>query len=138
MLKQVVDGFTYNTMLQYLPLRFFPHALSQLDILRRAADYRARWFVVPDDLGQPIEPFDTFYYQINVAEGSYLWGWEFAAVSATDPDGAPAEVTAKDLLIQAVDSCTGVPLGIDFWNAGGTHSDFSARVSPVLLTQPRL
>lgn len=138
MLKHVVDGFTFNTSLQYLPVRFFPNALAQLDILRRAENYRARWFVVPDDLDQPIQPFDTFYYQINVAQGSYLWGYSFSTISATDPNGAPVETTAKDILIQIVDSCTGVPLGVDFWNGGASHSSAAARLTPTLLTQPRL
>ena len=138
MLRHVVDGFSYNNSLQYMPCRFFPHALSQLDILRRGVNYRARWFVVPDDIGEPIAPFDTYYYQVNVAEGSYLFGYSFAAISATNPDDEPAEVAATDLLIQAVDSCTGVPLGLDFYNAAAAHSTFNARCLPILLTQPRL
>jgi hypothetical protein len=138
MLRHVVDGFTYNSSLQYLPCRFFPNALAQLDILRRAANLRARWFVVPDDMNQPVAPFDTLYYQIAVAEGSYLWGYSFASMSATDPNGASIATTASDILVQLVDSCTGVPLGVDFMNGGGLHSTFSARCLPTLLTQPRL
>jgi hypothetical protein len=138
MLKQVVDGFSYNTELKYLPNRFFPHALAQLDVLRRAANYRARWFVVPDDIDQPIQPFDTLYYQIAVAARSYLWGYHFSSLSATNPAGAPAETTATDILIQAVDSCTGIPLFQDFACGGGAHSNFSSRMVPILLTQPRL
>lgn len=137
-LPQVVDGFTYNTQLLYLPNRYFPNALAQLDILRRAANYRPRWFCVPEDIGQPIQPYDTYYYQIEVAADSYLWGYSFASVSALNPAGAPAETTAADLLIQAVDSCTGVPLFQDFANGGGNHSNFSSRANPILLTQPRL
>lgn len=138
MLKQVVDGFTYNTMLQYLPVRYFPDALAQLDILRRAANFRARWWVVPDDLDQPIAPYDTLYYQVSVAPGSYFWGYNFAVISATDPDGDPTEVAATDMLVQAVDSCTGIPLFMDFAIGAGLHTDYSARCLPILLTQPRL
>ena len=141
MLKQVVDGFSYNTMLLYLQERFFPNALAQLDTLRRAANYRARWFVVPDDIDQPIQPYDTLYYQIAVAGRSYLWGYQFSSISATAPEGGeqvPVATTAADILIQAVDSCTGIPLFQDFANGGGLHSDFTARCVPILLSQPRL
>lgn len=137
-LAQVVDGFTYNTQLLYLPCRFFPNALAQLDILRRAANYRARWFVVPDDIDQPVQPYDTLYYQIELAANTYLWGYSFAAISATDPTGSPVATTAGDLLVQLVDSCTGVPLWQDFSNAAGSHSNFTSRANPIILSQPRL
>ena len=142
-LKQVVDAFSYNTELKYLPERYFPNALAQLDILRRAANYRARWFVIPDDIDQPIAPYDTLYFQINVAGGSYLWGYQFSSLSATtiSPDtGLPVPVatTAADILIQAVDSCSRIPLFQDFANGLGCHSNFTSRCVPILLTQPRL
>ncbi len=140
-LAQVVDGFTFNTQLLYLPCRYFPNALAQMDILRRAANYRPRWFVVPDDIDQPIQPYDTLYYQIEMAANSYLWGYSFCSVSATAPSGGgpePTETTAADLLIQAVDSCTGVPLFQDFANGGGNHSNFTSRANPIILSQPRL
>jgi hypothetical protein len=138
MLKQVVDAFSYNTMLLYLAGRYSPNALAQLDILRRAANLRAKWWVVPDDIDQPIAPFDTLYYQISVVGGSYLWGYAFAGLSAIGPDGRAAEVTAADLCIEAVDSCTGVPLFQDFACGKGCHSNFTARFPAILLTQPRL
>jgi hypothetical protein len=141
MLKQIVDGFSYNTELKFLPNRFYPHALAQLDVLRRAANYRARWFVIPDDIGQPIQPYDTYYYQIAVAGRSYLWGYQFSSISATtteDGEQVPAETTATDILIQAVDSCTGIPLFQDFACGGGLHATFASRCVPILLTQPRL
>jgi len=137
-LAQVVDGFTYNTQLLYLADRYFPNALAQLDILRRAANYRPRWYCVPDDIDQPINPYDTLYYQIEVAANSYCWGYSFASISANDPNGDPAETTASDLLIQAVDACTGVPLFQDFASGGGNHSNFTARAVPIVLSQPRL
>ncbi len=139
MLPQVVDGFSYNTMLLWLYNRFFPNALAQLDVLRRAVNYRTRWWVIPDDIDQPIQPYDTLYFQCEVSSGSYLWGGGFSSVSATTPAGAPTETTASDILIQVVDSCTGIPLFQDFANAGGFHSNFSARMLPqFILSQPRL
>ena len=137
-LRQVVDGFSYNTMLLYQQCRFFPNALAQLDVLRRAANYRTRWWVIPDDIDQPIQPYDTLYFQCVVSGGSYLWGYSFCSISATGPAGGPVATTATDILIQAVDSCSGIPLFQDFANGGGAHSNFSARMMPILLTQPRL
>ena len=129
LLKQIVDGFSYNTSLQWLPLRWFPQALAQMDILRRAAQYRSRDWVIPQDQDEPIQPFDTLYYQIEVAGGSYLWGYSFASLSALgpnpdDPTGPliPAETAASDLLIEVVDSCTGIPLFQDFVNANSAHA----------------
>ena len=137
-LRQVVDGFSYNTMLLWQHCRFFPNALAQLDVLRRAVNYRTRWWVIPDDIDQPIQPYDTLYFQCEVSGGSYLWGWNFCSVSALNPAGAPTETTASDILIQVVDACTGIPLFQDFANGGGYHSNSSARMFPILLTQPRL
>ncbi len=137
-IPQVVDAFSYNTQLKYLPYRYFPNALAQMDILRRAASLRARWFVVPDDIDQPVAPYDTLYYQIEMAGGSYLYGYMFASISATDPNGSPISTTAADLLIQMVDSCTGIPLAQDFQNGFGNHTNFTSRALPILLTQPRL
>lgn len=138
MIKQVVDGFSYNTMFQWLYCRYFPNALAQLDVLRRAANYRARWWVVPQDIGQPIQPYDTYYEEVEVSSGSYFWGYMFKSVSATDPTGEPAATSASDILLQAVDSCTGIPLFQDFANGGGNSSNFNARMLPILLSQPRL
>ena len=138
MLKQVVDGFSYNTSFLWLQNRYFPNALAQLDVLRRASNYRTRWWCIPDDIDQPIQPYDTLYFQCEVSSGSYLWGYHFSSVSAVNPAGGPAETTAADILIQVVDACTGIPLFQDFANGGAAHSNFTARMLPILLTQPRL
>lgn len=137
-LAQVVDGFSYNTQLLFMPDRYFPNALSQLDILRRASNYRPRWYCVPDDIDQPILPYDTLYYQIEVAANTYFWGYSFTSVSAVPPTGGSTPTTASDLLIQAVDACTGIPLFQDFANGGGCSSNFTARCLPILLSEPRL
>ena len=137
-IPQIVDGFSYNTQLLYLPNRYFPNALAQLDILRRAANMRARWFVIPDDIDTPLLPYDTLYYQIEMAGGSYLWGYNFNTISATSPADEPTESTASDILLQMVDSCTGVPLFQDFVNGFGNSITGNSRAIPILLTQPRL
>ena len=137
MLKQVVDGFSYNADLFYLANRFFPNALAQLDILRRASNYRARWWCVPDTADSPLQPYDTLYYQCEVADGSYLWGWSFKSISASS-NGSPIETTAADICIEVVDSCTGIPLFMDFADGGGLSASGGARLYPCLLTQPRI
>ena len=137
-LPQIVDGFSYNDQLIFLPGRYFPMALQELDTLRRAANFRPREWCIPDNFNEPIQPFDTFYYQIEVAGGSYLWGYNFVSLSAINPDGGPAETTSADLLIQLTDSCTGVPLFQDFVNGSGCSSNGNARCFPILLTRPRL
>ena len=137
-LKQVVDGFSYNTMLLWQPCRYFPNALAQLDVLRRAVNYRTRWWVIPDDIDQPIQPYDTLYFQCAVSGGSYLWSYGFTTTSATNPSGSPVATTASDILVQVVDACSGIPLFQDFVNGGGAQSNFSARMLPILLSQPRL
>jgi len=138
-LRNIVDAFSYNTMLfPYMANRYFPMALSQMEILRRAANYRARWFVIPDDIDQPLQPFDTLYFQINVAGGSYLYGYQFTSISALNPSGNPTETFNTDICVQAVDSCTGISLFEDFANGGGCNSNFTSRCLPIPLTQPRL
>jgi hypothetical protein len=150
-LKQVVDGFSYNASLKYLPNRFFPNALAQLDILRRAANYRPRWWAIPDT-PNTVQPYDTFYMQCEVADGSYLWGYNFCVLAAEGPsDGpeiseptdlpkimAPVSVAPTDLCIQVVDSCTGIPLFQDYANGGAMTINGDSRMYPILLTQPRL
>ena len=135
---QKVDGFSYNTELLYLPNRYFPNALAELDILRRANNYKPRWFTIPDDAGEPVQPFDTYYYTCEVADGSYCIGYEFASLSALNQAGGNAATTAADICIQATDVCSGISLFQDFANGLGCHSDGSARCSPILLSRPRL
>lgn len=137
--KQVVDGFSYNTALQYLPCRYFPNALASLDILRRAANLRARWFVAPDDItGQPLQPYDTFYTQFEVPGGSRLWGWNFASISEIEPSGTVIAGVNSHVAVQWVDNCSGVPAGQDVMNGGGMSANYSSRVLPVVPTKPRV
>ena len=136
-LRAKVDGFMYNSCLLYLPNRFMPAALTQLETLRRAQNFRARWFCIPDAQAEPIAAYDTFQYQVNIAPGSYLWGMMFNNLTAPNIN--------SDLLISVVDACTGIPLFNDFVNAtiaspgaAGAPPTLTSRNLPVLLTQPRL
>lgn len=128
-LRPKVDGFSYNVNNLLVPNRFFPFAIGQLDLLRRARNFRARWWVVPPRLGDLIPAFDTFQYQCDVANGSRLYGLMFSAI-------APS--TINDWAVSIVDSCTGVPLFNDFAVAQTIAGSFATGNVPVLLTQPRL
>jgi hypothetical protein len=137
-IPQIVDGFSYNSNLLWVQGRFWPNALAQLDILRRSSNFRAHWFVFPDDIDQPIQPYDTAYYETQVNGGSYLWGYNFTSISAVPPGGGSTPTTASDLLIQVEDGCTGIPLFQDYAQGGGNAANFNSRCLPVLLSQPRL
>lgn len=128
MLPNIVDGFTLNAALLYLPKRFFPNALAQLDVLRRAANYRPRWYCVPDDFNQPVAAYDTLQYQIQVVPGSYLWGMNWTVL-----DGE-----LSDLYIQITDSCTEIPLGSDFQAGAAFRPSGASQLWPRILGQPRL
>jgi hypothetical protein len=149
LLPNIVDGFSYNTTLEELPLRWPPMALAQMETLRRAANYRPHWYVAPDDL-EPIAAYDTFYYQVRTVGGAYLWGYRFSVVAPSAPTlrrdhfGVTPPPEPTDALIQVTDSCSGIPLFQDYISGGGAAvnqlntPDFGARVNPVLLSQPRL
>ena len=138
MLNMPMDGFTLNPNIRYYPNQFFPGALSQMDVLRRANLYRPRWFVIPDDYNQPIPAYGTLEYQIKCGPESYLWGYRFVQV-----DSEFVEVAPSNIYIKLTDSCTGIPLFSEF--VGGAHASFYQTTSvptliqaPYLLTQPRL
>jgi len=131
MLKQIVDGFSYNPNLLYLPCRYWANALAQLDPLRRAKNYRPRWFVSPSG-GQVISAYDTFFDQFQIPEGSILWGYNFNAISVEDE-----EILASYFMLQVRDSCTGEPLFRDYINGGGMTCPGNTRCYPIILSQMR-
>jgi hypothetical protein len=137
-IKQKVDGFSYNANWFNLANRYFANALAQLDVLRRAANYRARWWVVPDSQDNPVAPFATEFYQCEVADGSYLWGYMFSVQSEIMPDDSVIAGSATDVCVEVVDSCTGIPLFMDYACGGGLSTNGNAKLYPVLLTQPRI
>jgi len=78
----LMDGFTYNANLRFLPYRYFPLALGQLESLRRSENYRPRWYPVPEDVGDQINSQDTRVYQLRVVPGSVFWAYNFNARGA--------------------------------------------------------
>jgi hypothetical protein len=140
MLNTPMDGFTLNPATRYWPGQFFPGALAQMEILRRANLYRPRWFVVPDDFNQPIPPYGTLEYQIKVGPASYLWGYRFVNLG---PPPEREELAPADIYIQITDSCTGIGLFSEFVNGSAsalyqTAPQRRGAQFPYLLPQPRL
>lgn len=133
----LMDGFTLQPALQFLPYRYYPLALGGLEVLRRAALWHPRWFVIPDSINQPIQPYDTLEYQCSILGGSYLWGYQFTELSGGDVDP-----TAQNLLVQVTDACTGIAIWSDFVTdfalaVPNTGTALGAPV-PRLLPLPRL
>ena len=86
-MEMPADGFSMNAALKYLPYRYFPLALGQLDELRVCAEeYRARWLVLPLDVTVPILAFDNFDSTQRVNNGSVLYGFNFVAVDGEVAD----------------------------------------------------
>ena len=135
-LPPIFDGFSLNAGLLYLPKRFFPNALAQLDVLRRAANYRPRWYCVPDDFNEPIAAYDTLQYQIRVTPGSYLWGLNWTVLPTEDP--RVDEALISDLYVQITDSCSEIPLFNDFVCGAALRPSGATQLWPRILGQPRL
>jgi hypothetical protein len=140
----IIDGFSLNMAIRYLPYVWEAHALAQMEILRRANLFRPRWHVLPDQQNTPIAAYDTYEFQAGVLAGSYLWGIQF-----TQFDGSVEEPTTytpvapSDSLIQVTEACTGIALFQDFV-AGGGFSFFRTtgrprgEAVPYLLSRPRI
>jgi hypothetical protein len=141
MLKNIEDGWLLNTSIRYLPFRFLPMALGQMEVLRRAHNFRPRQWVLPDNLRDAIPARGQLNRQIRVIPNSYLWGftvYEFI----TEGEFAFIPIPAVHLSIQITDEATGAQFGSEFLtvqNAGfPTGPTTPAVTTPILLTQPRL
>jgi hypothetical protein len=139
----VVDGFCYDLTTAYLPCRYVPMALGQLEALRKAGQYRARLYPVPEELLAPIPPYDTVEQQVRIVPGSYLYGWTISA--RVTGGGVMYYDTPINILIRMTEGATGIPLMGDFLyatNMGGlvaipAFTPVGAGV-PTLMTEPRL
>jgi hypothetical protein len=134
----IMDGFTYNLNIRHTAMNYYPLALDQLEVIRRANLMRPRWYVVPTDQDQPVAAYDTVQYQTSVTPGSYLW-----AVTVIVYDGAYNPVVGTDILLQVTDACSGVSLFNDFVTGSGLQTEPNAPNNlgypvPQLLSSPRL
>jgi hypothetical protein len=136
----LMDGFLYNPALRFAtPYDYYPTALGGLEILRRTALYRPRWYVIPDSINQPIAAYDTLEYQVSLTAGSYLWGYQFTQLVLEQ--STFVVVAGDDMLVQITDACTGIPLFSDFVIDFGLlvpSGNALGRPIPNLLPAPRL
>lgn len=141
-MEMIADGFTMNAALKYLPYRYFPLALGQLDELRkRHGEYRARWITVPQDVNTVIGPFGEFTTTQRVNNGSVLFGFNFCVVgmgSVSDFEVVVGEIcTETQWFDQSIDATGLRPTPAA---AGGTDL-FPVIVEPQVLRgspQPQL
>ena len=126
----IVDGFTYSMSLALLPTSYRAHCLAQMETLRRAKGYTARWYTAPNNNDEPISNFSQAKYQINITPGSYLWG--ISAWFAGDHDGDIVHILITD-------ACSETQLSSDYELASlFLTGKTTIRAAPALLPQPRL
>lgn len=135
--KDIVDGFVLSASQLYLPGLYRPAVLSQMDVLRRAAAYRNRQYVVPNQLQTVIAAYSQVEQQVSVQPGTYVWGLTFTA-----PFDEIADASSY-IRIQLTDACTETPFFADYMRGPGLEATAAAAGNfvtrnPVLLPQPRL
>jgi hypothetical protein len=133
----VIDGFIQSTSLLLLPTSYRALQIAQMEVLRRAKGYTARWYTRPTSKAIPA------YYQrddsFTVKPGSYLWGWYFSAVGVT------TQAVMVQLYLQISEQDTGLRLISDYATAQCLTNQvvpaFGARGVPrlpFLFAQPRM
>jgi hypothetical protein len=122
----VVDSFTYSTTLRLLQTQYRANVLAQLEVLRRARGYKARYYTSPDSLVEPILAFGQVETQIRAVPGTYVWGLSLYAATITN------------LKIQVTDASTEIPLFSDYIRAALMQPSSTGGRVPFLLGQPRL
>ena len=125
--RTLVDGWLMNANIRYLPFRFAPRALNNLEKLRVLSDfYNPRWYVVPYDFNVPIAGTDTLEYQLEVVPESWLYAYYFSALAAEN----------FNFMIQIKDACTGDLMYSNPCIATAFHSIGTNRVWPILMSRP--
>lgn len=137
--RQLVDGFVYSASMLYLPTTYRASALANMEVLRRARGYRTRWYVVPEDLENPVVAFSQLEYQVQCQPGSYVWGVSFSA---------PFNEINRDtksstfIRVQVTDNCTETPffsdytLGVQLEPVTGSAHRHPTLIMPRLVGQP--
>jgi hypothetical protein len=127
----ICDGFSMNARLFELPYRYFPLALGQIAWFRCRNDYRAKWYLIPEDFTVPVAAFDTYIEQVRIEPGSWLYGYNYTSL-----DG-----TGSDAFIEIQDPCS----GSEFFQSPCVMRSVvpnapnnNTRLWPTLLTEPHL
>jgi hypothetical protein len=123
----IVDSFTYSTTLRLIQTSFRANVLAQMEILRRAKAYKARYYTAPDDLVEPIPAYGQIETQIRAIAGTYIWGLSVYQ----------SAVNSNLVKVQVVDTSTEIRLFVDYIQAALLSQSTGIRW-PMLLSQPRL
>jgi hypothetical protein len=134
----LLDGFVLSASQLYLPIIYRASALAQMEVLRRSRGYRTRWYLVPDDLQDPIPAYSQVELQINVPPGSYLWGLAF-----TIPERLNDSLVNTVCHVQITDACTETAIFSDYVMEQNVVSLIPGnggqnRRNPMILAQPAL
>jgi hypothetical protein len=134
----LLDGFILSASQLYLPIIYRASALAQMEVLRRSRGYRTRWYLVPDDLEDPIPAYGQVELQINVPPGSYLWGLAF-----TIPTRLNDSLSTTVCHVQITDACTETAIFSDYVMEQNVVSLVPGnggqnRRNPMILAQPAL
>lgn len=130
--RNLNDGFLYSASLLYLPTTFRASVYAGMEVLRRANGYRARWYLIPDDLHEPVPAYGQLEQQINVLPGSYFWGIQFSI-----PEVLNDELETTVCHVQITDACTETPIFSDYVKSSNVTSGNNRR-NPMLLAHPAL
>lgn len=113
--KPPIDAFSMMSALRYLPNRGFPLLLSGLEELRREPDnYRCRQVSVPRDNLTTIPFNQALEFTAKIPEGSWFWGYEFAALTGEVADfrvDVMFNCGDRPLWSQTLDASAMVPTG---------------------------
>ena len=126
----IVDGFTYSMRTIMNVTNYRSSALAQMEFLRRAQGYTARWYTAPNTIDEPQSQYSQVKYQLNITPGSYIWG-----ISTWFPNVAFGELVH----IMVTDACSELPLFSDYVRGDLLLPDLGRGANgPMLLPQPRL
>ena len=130
--RPVVDGFLYSASQVYLPTSYRAAALVSIEVLRKAAGFRNRWFLAPEDLQNPIPAYSQLEYQLGIEAGSYVWGLSFSSPFA-EVANSPGYIW-----LQITDSCTETPFFSDYIKGSQLSPATGATAKNPMLIAPRL
>lgn len=145
--RPIIDGFMYNPLLRYLPMRYIPLALEHVHQFRTGL-WQPRQYTAPVGDGGAIIPAGrTITEQIRTAvSGCYLIGYNFATLTDT-PANFGVVVVDSDVEVPGTGTSSygGYPLtnginryviGSEFSPASIVGSQGSSGLRLVLLTKP--
>lgn len=121
------DSFTLSTTLRLLQTSYRAQVLAQIELLRKARAYKARYYTTPDTLVEPIPAYGQIETQVRAVPGTYVWGISFYASTET-PD---------PIRVQITDTSTEVRFFVDYLR-GNLLQQATNQRAPMLLPQPRL